>query len=235
MQKKLKKIIKSLIFSNGNSNMKISKKDISKNINKNNNEIVILEAGAADGTDTIEFSELFSNAKIYAFEPVTKNYNILVKRVKKKKNVTAFKLALSDFCGHSKIYISQDTKTNSKLAVSSSLLKPKEHLNFHPHIIFNEYEEVETTTIDKWAIENGIDHIDILWLDLQGMEFNVLKASPNILKTVSVLYTEVSLMEMYENGVLYGEYKDWLKEIGFEIVKEELLWKDMGNVLFIRK
>jgi len=195
----------------------------------------ILEAGAANGIDTLAFSKLFPDGIIHAFEPVGKNYQILCSAVAKQKNVKTYQLALSDRDGETEIYVSRNTKTEDTVAASSSLLKPKEHLVFHPTIEFNTVEIVPTQTIDSWAQANSITKIDVMWLDMQGMEFKVLKSSPTILKTVLVLYTEVSLREMYEGAPLYKEYRIWLEQQGFKVVKEELPWEDMGNVLFVRK
>jgi hypothetical protein len=39
-------------------------------------------------------------------------------------------------------------------------------------------------------------------------------------------------MEMYEGTILYDKFKDNMKQIGFDVIFEELPWKDMGNVLF---
>ena len=82
---------------------------------------------------------------------------------------------------------------------------------------------------------NNIDHIDFMWLDMQGAEYQMLKKSKIILPTVKVIFTEVSLLQMYEDCPLYPEFRAWLESEGFEVVAEQLPWKDMGNVLFIRK
>jgi hypothetical protein len=66
------------------------------------------------------------------------------------------------------------------------------------------------------------------------MEFNVLRASKEILPTVKVIYSEVSLLEMYEGAPLYPEYRSWLESQGFSVIDEDLRWTDMGNVLFAR-
>lgn len=195
---------------------------------------IILEAGAADGSDTLKFSKTFPDAIIHAFEPVFKNYAILKKTVCNQGNVVLHRLALSDYNGEVEINISSNTVSNDDVATSSSLLKPTKHIELHPQIVFEEKELVTTTTIDSWAEKNNITHVDVLWLDMQGMEYRVLKASPRILNTVKVIYTEVSLLEMYEGCILYEEYKKWILSQGFKIIKEELLWKDMGNVLFVR-
>ena len=73
-------------------------------------------------------------------------------------------------------------------------------------------------TIDSWAAENKVTRIDAMWLDMQGLECATLKASPVIMKTVQVLYTEVNFEETYEGCVLYDEYRDWLYSLGFKLV-----------------
>ena len=197
-------------------------------------KVNILEAGAYKGEDTVEMATMLPRSSIYAFEPVPENYNDLVINTSAVKNVKTFNMALGENTGTDKIHISNDTM-NSGVSASSSLLEPKEHLKFHQNITFPKSIEVKVTTIDEWALHNNIDHIDFMWLDMQGAEYLALKASPRILSTVNVLYTEVSLKQMYEGAPLYKEYKSWLNSIGFEVVKESLPWKDMGNVLFVRK
>ena len=73
-----------------------------------------------------------------------------------------------------------------------------------------------------------------MWLDLQGMELNVLKSGKNILQTVIAIYTEVSSVEAYKDQTIYADLKEWLASNGFSIECEVVL-KGSGNVLFIRK
>ena len=77
--------------------------------------------------------------------------------------------------------------------------------------------------------------IDLMWLDMQGAEFKVLKAAPMILNTVKVIFSEISLVEMYEGAPLYNQFRAWLKTKGFDVKKEEIVSKDMGNALFVKK
>ena len=78
------------------------------------------------------------------------------------------------------------------------------------------------TTLDDWAEQHGVDHIDMLWLDLQGFEYQVLKACPKILKTVKALQVEFSVVPFYEGTILYDDLRDFLIENGFaEIAKDE--------------
>ena len=191
---------------------------------------IILEAGAYNGKDTQIMASMWPKSIIYSFEPIPNLFKKLQKRTYELKNVHRFECALSDTNGTAKFYVS-----GGQGAGSSSLLKPKEHITFHPGISFDSTIEVETITLDDWAMANNIDHIDFMWLDMQGAEYQMLKTSKIILPTVKVIFTEVSLLQMYEDCPLYPEFRAWLESEGFEVVAEQLPWKDMGNVLFIRK
>jgi 2-O-methyltransferase len=191
---------------------------------------VILEAGAHIGTDTLEMAKLWQDATIHAFEPVPDLFQFLSKNTEGVSNIHIYPLALSDVSGALDIHISSGNSNGS-----SSILAPKKHLEVHPDVLFKEKIRVKTTTIDDWARHNQIQKIDMLWLDLQGYELPVLTKSLSILRGVKVIYTEVNLIENYENNATYAELKNWLETQGFFVEREALAWKDGGNVLFVRK
>jgi hypothetical protein len=66
---------------------------------------------------------------------------------------------------------------------------------------------------------------------MQGAEPLVLRSSPIALSKTKYLYTEVSLIDTYENVEKYESFKLFLNESGFDIIGEELPWVDMGNIL----
>jgi FkbM family methyltransferase len=205
---------------------RISKNYISKYLPDNP---IVLEAGAHIGKDTFELSKLFKKGYIHAFEPVPSILEQLKLNTSALTNVSVYPLALSDKDGYTEMFISSGRSDGS-----SSIMQPKEHLNIHPDVHFDKKITVPTVTIDTWAQSNNISKIDFLWLDLQGHELAVLKASPTILKTVKVIHTEVSLVENYEGNPIYKDLKDWLHTWGFKVAKEAIAWSDGGNVLFIK-
>lgn len=107
--------------------------------------------------------------------------------------------------------------------------------DLHNNISFNESIDVACITLDDWAEANNIERIDFLWLDLQGVEPLVFQASPKVLENVEVIFTEISLIPLYKDSILYPEFKEWLKSRGFELKREDMPWIHGGDVLFVRK
>ena len=190
---------------------------------------VIVEAGAHIGLDTEEMSRLWPKGVIHAFEPVPELYEKLEQRTGHLRNVVRYPLAVADRSGRSKMFVSSGASDGS-----SSLLTPKEHLDEHPDVRFDQAIEVRTITLDDWARQQGINHVDLLWLDMQGAELAAMMAAPHVLRTVKAIHLEVSLKEVYEGGPLYPEVRRWLEAQGFRVEREALPWPDMGNVLFTR-
>lgn len=198
----------------------------------------ILEAGAYDGAHSELLSRLWPKGNVYTFEPSPDMYQVLLKRIKSKRNIYPYPFALSDKKGVATFYRSVETSDVQKTSGSSSLFAPKEHLEYAPYVLFPNKIEVFTNTIDDWAEAYGIDHIDFMWLDMQGSELPALKASPRILKTVKVISTEVEMVEAYEGQPLLDELKAWLESQGFTMIAGTVDFKNpswFGDLLFVRK
>jgi len=190
----------------------------------------IIEAGAAMGEDTVNFSNLFPKGKIYSFEPSPKAYSHTYQLVKDRPNVDLYNNALGERTGEVlKMNISDRF---GEAWGSSSILSPKEHLTYHGDITFKETVDVKIVNLDDFIRKKNIKCVDFLWLDLQGYEPLVLKSSPELLKITKHVYTEVNLIELYDSVMLYPAYKEMMESKGYSVILEELPWKDAGNVLF---
>ncbi len=207
----------------------ISKNLIKKYLPKNP---IIIDCGANNGSDSIELARIITNSIVHAFEPIPKTFDELKKATKKYRNIICYQIALSNQTGKAEMHVASGVDESG----SSSLLAPKSHLEDYPQIEFNEKLEVETITLDDWASKNNIEHIDLLWLDMQGFEMPMLKASKKVLPTVTAILTEVSLTETYDGITTYPEYKIYLQDQGFkEIAVGFTEGEPMGNALFVRE
>ena len=196
------------------------------------NSSIIVEAGTCDGSDTLWFARHCTNGMVYGFEPIPALYNTSLAAVDSISNVELYNKALSHKTGSATIFVSDRHGSDWG---SSSLLKPKDHLFVHPDISFNSEINVDTINLDEWILSKKLSYIDLMWLDMQGSEPIVLMNAPLALDITKFIYTEVSLIETYDDVILYPEYKKFLIDNQFEIVFEDLPWRDMGNVLFRKK
>lgn len=204
----------------------ISKRRIAGLIRK---DPTIVEIGAHVGSDTVEMAVLWPEGKIYAFEPVKNVFERLRFKTKNFKNVEIVQAAVSGkAAGSQEMYISRNNDC------SSSLLKPKDHLLYCPEIYFRkETIPVRTLNLGEWLDENGVSRVDLLWIDVQGMELNIFKSLEDRINNIGCIYTEVSLREFYEGSGSYDEIKAYLHKYGFELVADDLTDRClMGNALF---
>ena len=177
---------------------------------------VIIECGAWNGDDTIQLSETWPKGKIYAFEPIKEHFLNVLKRTASNPNIALYPVALADVNGELKFHLS-DFQNNGVLGGSSSLLPPKEHFKFDHVVTFNKVITVPATTLDDWAKKENVNHIDFMWLDMQGFELNMLMNS-QMLKKTKLIYMEVEFIEAYEKQYLYPEIKKWMERNGFMLI-----------------
>lgn len=198
---------------------------------------IIVEAGAFDGTDTRKISMNWPHGTIHAFEPIPDVFALLKGNTTEFSNVVRHPIALSDQNGTATLYVSEKPSRPGEPFQAGTLLKPKERLKHSP-ITYPRTITVPTITLDTWAEQHNIDHIDFMWLDLQGMALPVLKGGINILKTVRALFVEVEFIEAYENQAQYEETKAWLESQGFTAIAQDFAdttsWI-YGNVLFVNR
>ena len=200
---------------------------------KENQFKLILEIGAHFGTETLQFKNVVPSAEIYSFEPDPRNLKILHENGI-DKICKLYPYALSNTNGTIDFYLSAG-EYNGKLeylknkpwSASSSIKKPKEHLNVHKWVKFNEVVKVETIRLDDCK-ELHNKTIDFIWADVQGAEDLVFSGAKETLKRTRYVYTEFNNNELYEgqlnlSGIkeLFGN--DW--EV-VEVFRDDVLLKN---------
>ena len=187
----------------------------------------ICYVGANEGQELPEMIKHFPDSKIHCFEPQKKPYNLLIQKFGKEQNLYFYNFALGDMTEESTIF----TNTNN-LNMSSSILKPKEVLNYHKFLTF---EGTESINIKKFSDLN-IVNVDFLNIDVQGYELKVLKGFQN-LSNINFIKTEINRKEYYEDCILVKDLDKYLNNFGFIRIKT-LWWKltePWGDALYIKK
>ncbi|HSX13222.1 MAG TPA: FkbM family methyltransferase [Chlamydiales bacterium] len=193
---------------------------------------VIVEAGGHYGTDTARFAKLWPKASIISFEPNPGAYTKLVMETLKYPNVQTFPIALGKYDGEAIFHVCYgSTGNNSIYEGASSLLAPADYMAIHyqgPDI------HVSCRVLDHWCEENNVNHVDFMWLDLEGMELQVLESSPKILGTVKAVLVETNFQEFRKGMTLYPQLKKFMEDSGFILLCHSYVEGLQGDALFIR-
>lgn len=176
-----------------------------------NQNPVIFDVGACDGSSVQDFKGIFPKATIYSFEPFPDSFDNLVRISKIYKDVYPFMLALSDHAGEETFYVNKSKATNS-------LLKPALTCSFiDDHAVPLNTIKVETKQLDNITEELNISFIDILKIDVQGGELKVFEGAKVLLgnKKVALIYIEIWFIEGYEGQPLYSDIAGFLKQYDY--------------------
>lgn len=179
----------------------------------------ILDIGSWHLKQSIEFSQIFEQGVIHAFEPNPETYIRCAETLKSlppfvKNRIFTHELALSNHNGTSFFYPLDKTKTNSSNEGIASLSKLKNYMDgslLNDKWIQKEIT-VSTSTLDAWCLKNHVENIDLLWMDVQGAELKVLEGAKETLSRIKIICTEVGLVPYYEDHAT----KDQVDKIMFE-------------------
>jgi FkbM family methyltransferase len=168
---------------------------------------VFIDVGANLGQYILRIKNKFhEGVKIYAFEPVISNYEILSKYINKRcLNVILENYAVSDTDGMDVLYIPliDNIEVDTQASIDYENRK----------MYYNDFakQEIRKITIDNYVTSNSIHRIDYIKIDTEGNDERVIKGA---LKSISdfkpVLFCED--MENRENlEILTGyNYKRYL-------------------------
>lgn len=187
---------------------------------------VIFEAGGHYGTDTVRFAALWPKGRILSFEASPFNFQKFLQNTADIPQIHGFNLAVNNYNGTALFYACEDNPG------ASSLLPPS---NWSENNYKGPRVEVPCVILDDWCREHQVDHIDFMWLDLEGLELQILQSSPKILSTVKVIYTETNFKEFRIGMSQYENLKTFLESNGFEMIAHWYLEDWQGDAIFVRK
>lgn len=120
---------------------------------------------------------------------------------------------------------------------SSSILKPKKHVDFYPQITFDKKINISIkkfkTIIDDEKIDVG--KYNVIISDTQGYDLEVLKGFEDYINNFNLIILEYINSELYENNASLDDIKNYLSPIGFNLVSTFDENLGAGNAVFIKK
>jgi len=182
---------------------------------ENKDKLVIFDIGAYIGKVSQTYMEIFSGADIYSFEPFLDSFTQLSELASGANGkIKTVNVAVSENIGKVRFNVNNDLTCNSVFA------RPKNAGKYYsPKAEHMKQIEVDTNTIDNFCKINGVNHIDILKIDVEGAELNVFKGARQMFlkNDISIVYTEVMFVKHYEGGCMYYDIALHLEQYGFTL------------------
>lgn len=160
-----------------------------KNIKEKINNGIFFDIGSCDGDSMIMMDLVFKPKKIYAFEPEKNNYSRLCENAKKIKsnNISCVNLGISD---------KEDIAYINSNGGQSKIINKKEGV------------EINLTTIDNFVQKNYIEKIDVIKMDIEGLEMSALLGAVKSIKN----FKPVLAISIYHSPEDFFEIKPWIEK-----------------------
>ena len=139
----------------------------------------IVDAGANVGLTSIYFANKYPDAKIFAIEPESSNYEMLKKNTEPYSNITAIHGAL--WKDNEKIQLIDPGLDKWGFQIQESDAAGTS----------NVCETVEAMTVDAIMEKIGVNSIDLLKIDIEGAEKEVFENAENWIDSVGILIVEL--------------------------------------------
>lgn len=200
-------------FRAGSMDRNVIKEVWAKNIyTKHNYDIqendVVFDIGGHIGAFSVLAASKAINGKVFAFEPMKDNYEILLSNIKLNlfTNIISENVAVSKDNGIRSFYISSH-KTSSKVGYNTG------GHSFFPSKKSGEKIDVKTVTLETLMKKYNVEHINYLKLDTEGAEYDILfGASKETLQKI-----EKIVMELHPFGEnTKDKMLDFLQKNGFK-------------------
>jgi FkbM family methyltransferase len=175
---------------------------------------VIVDAGAGIGNESVYFSRLVkNNGLVLALEPHPATFRCLKKTISLNdiKNIIPIDIALSS--------------KDEELAISSE----ENHLANSVRSINEDNSNsinIKAQTLDSILSKNKIDRVNFLKMNIEGMEYQALLGSKNLLsgKIATAISCHDFMIDRVENPeeyITYNDVKKLLETLGHEFMKKD--------------
>ncbi len=183
---------------------------------------VIFDVGANTGQTINRFKKLENSSIIHSFEPVKKDFQILIKKFKDDKSVHLNNFALGEKNYKKKFFSNNLTGSSSFSRLTPQTKWVKQRSSQHkmdPNKVFNESFDCQIMTLDDYCEKNHVEKIDILKIDTQGYESEVLQGAKKLIENKKIGYIELEIIfnNIYEKKLNFFEVEKYLLPFGYEL------------------
>jgi FkbM family methyltransferase len=195
----------------------------------------VLQVGASYGQEMQWFVENGIQAGVF-IEPLPEPFAALSKTCMQLPNFVAVNALCAEETGQR---VSFHVASNG--GMSSSMLKPKNHLQEFDFVRFDQTVELVSNRLDHvihFLHQHGhgatCQALDLLYMDTQGAELKVLRGAGRVLDGINVVLTEVTRNQMYDGAPALNELMAFLEPLGFTLNNINFDRHHHGDALFVR-
>jgi len=181
---------------------------------------VFLDIGANIGLYSLPLAREFPEVSIYSFEPHPRNISCFQKSVEDNhfKNVRLLPFGLSKTSAMKELYIDETDSGGHSLIESNMWNNKKKSRSI----------QIELRSLDEWASEIHLDRIDVVKIDVQGVEPDVFDGG---MKTLKKFQPDILIEIQFEGLLKRGEVLQQLLEINpnyqFRNMEDEI-WRPIS-------
>lgn len=168
----------------------------------------IFDVGANVGQTTQFLAQAFTDADIWAFEPIRESFDELEKNIAHMPRARAYRLAFGAQEGSMTVTLRPNSEWNSLVpALNFPASSPKPN------------QLVEIGTIDRFGPAHGISKIDLLKTDTEGYDLQVLQGAANYFaeNRVTFVFTEIGFVESDIRHSFFPQIDAWLRSQRFDL------------------
>lgn len=175
-------------------------------VSRLHNPRVLVDAGFHRGYWTLAAATSHPDAEIHVFDPWPPARSLFLE-LDLDARVYFYEKALSDRPGRLPFYDYGNGRNSLARSLDSTM------------VLCDSYE-VNITTLDAWALETGIEHIDFLKIDVEGYDLAVLEGAKSLLSSQAI---DAFCFEYAANWIeprrFLGDACSYIKSSGYSLYK----------------
>jgi FkbM family methyltransferase len=175
--------------------------------------LTVIDGGMHHGQSTEKYALAFPACRIFGFEPEAANFETTRARlVPFEERVRMFPVGLSDDGGIAELKINSHDGTHSLFEIGDL-----SHWDEMATTV--DRRSIGTVTLDQFCADQGITHVDVLKLDIQGGELRALKGAEGLLRrrTIRLIAAEVNFVPLYRDIPLFWDVAAYMAALGYAL------------------
>jgi len=174
---------------------------------------VIFDIGANVGDTALSFLRWFPEATVYAFEPATEMFAALNANVESAgfgDRLRAHQIGFYDQETQGELHLASHHGANSMMDIGEAFRSA------NPHISAVATEPISLVRMDDFVQAAGVQHIDLVKIDVEGVENEVLQGGRETLRDkVDSVILEISFVRHEREEGNYLRLLQTMHELGF--------------------